>query len=31
MLPENVPPHVFVSSSAIKPEFGVTVNFAEPP
>jgi len=27
---KNVPPHVFVSSSALYPEFGVTVNVAVP-
>ncbi|CDE99716.1 unknown [Clostridium sp. CAG:628] len=31
VLPESVPPHVFVSNSALKPEFGVTVNNALPP
>ena len=30
MLPESVPPHVFVSSSALYPEFGVTVYVAVP-
>ena len=31
VLPESVPPHVFVSNSALKPEFGVTVNDTLPP
>ena len=30
VFPESVPPHVFVASSALKPEFGVTVKLTLP-